>query len=52
MGDILEDVKMVKAEKHDIILRIGFLNCLKTQSHLKEEFENTFDLVIVGDGSL
>jgi hypothetical protein len=30
MGDILEDVKMVRAEKHDIVLKIGFLNCLKT----------------------
>jgi len=29
MGDILEDVKMVKEEIHDNVLKIGFLNNMK-----------------------
>lgn len=36
MGDIPEDVKMVKDDEHDYVLRIGFLNDMKKSSHLIE----------------
>jgi hypothetical protein len=52
MGDILDDVKMVRESKHDIILKIGFLNDMKRTSHLLDDFSKAFDIVITGDGSL
>ena len=52
IGDILEDVKMVKEEAHDVVLKIGYLNNLEKNSNLLDNFLNTFDVVIAGDGSL
>ena len=52
MGDILEDVKMVDESRHEIVLKIGFLNDIRQEDYLIEEFKNTFDIVITGDGSL
>lgn len=52
MGDILDDVKMVRESLHDVVLKIGFLNDMQKNSHLTEEFTKTFDIVITGDGSL
>ena len=52
MGDILEDVKMVRESEHDVVLKIGFLNDMQKQGHMLEDFKNTFDIVITGDGSL
>ena len=52
MGDILEDVKMVRDSKHSTVLKVGFLNDLESQGHLLDEFSKTFDIVITGDGSL
>ena len=52
MGDILEDVKMVREHRHEVHLKIGFLNDAVAHSHLKEEFMRTFDIVVEGDGSL
>ena len=52
MGDILDDVKMVRDSEHQVVLKIGFLNDLVKDEHLKEEYMNTFDLVVIGDGSL
>jgi Pyrimidine 5'-nucleotidase (UMPH-1) len=52
MGDILDDVKMVRDTHHEVILKIGYLNDLEHNSHLTEEFSKTFDIVITGDGSL
>ena len=52
MGDILEDVQMVRESEHDVVLKIGFLNDLENNAHLMPEFLKTFDIVITGDGSL
>ena len=50
MGDIVEDATMVRDRKHGTVLRIGFLN---TSDELKlKAFQKTFDLVVLGDGSL
>ena len=38
MGDIIEDVKMVNHEKHDIVLKIGFFNNTAKEAHLLEDF--------------
>lgn len=29
MGDFLEDIAMVRHTEHDIVLKIGYLNCLE-----------------------
>ena len=50
MGDLMEDVKMVNQASHDLVLKIGFLN--DHEDKLLDQFMDTFDLVIVGDGSL
>jgi hypothetical protein len=52
MGDILEDVKMVREEDHHTVLKVGFLNDTEKSAALTEDYLNTFDIVIVGDGSL
>lgn len=52
MGDILDDVKMIRDTKHDVVLKVGFLNDMKRTSHLLDEFSKAFDIVITGDGSL
>ena len=52
MGDILDDVKMVRESQHEVVLKIGFLNDISKNAHLTEEFSKTFDIVITGDGSL
>ena len=43
---------MVKEEAHDVVLKIGYLNNLEKNSNLLDNFLNTFDVVIAGDGSL
>lgn len=50
MGDIIEDVKMVRDQAHHTVLKVGFHN--DTKKATVEEFMQTFDIVIVGDGSL
>ncbi len=52
MGDILEDVKMVRESRHEVHLKIGFMNDSVSQAHLVDDFLKTFDIVIEGDGSL
>ncbi|TNV81255.1 hypothetical protein FGO68_gene15065 [Halteria grandinella] len=52
MGDILEDVQMVRESEHDIVLKVGFLNDLEANAHLMPEFMKTYDIVVTGDGSL
>ena len=52
MGDILDDVKMIRDSMHETVLKIGFLNDLKNNSNLTQEFLKAFDIVITGDGSL
>lgn len=52
MGDILEDVRMVKDSEHTTVLKVGFLNDVNAEKRVQEEYMDTFDIVIVGDGSL
>ena len=52
MGDILEDIEMVDSSKHEVVLKIGFLNNLKNHEHLFERFKESYDIVIVDDGSM
>ena len=52
MGDILEDVKMVKEQHHNTVLKVGFLNDTEKSAAMTEDYLRTFDIVIVGDGSL
>ena len=52
MGDVLEDVGMVKETKHDVVVKVGFLNEPKNYDQQIEEFKKAYDLVVVGDGSL
>lgn len=52
MGDILDDVRMVKENSHGNVLKVGFLNESVTDEKTREEYMDTYDLVIMGDGSL
>ncbi len=52
MGDILEDVKMVRDHEHHTVLKVGFLNDINKNPGMTYDYMNTFDIVIVGDGSL
>lgn len=53
MGDLLEDVQMIRKTEHDVVLKIGFLNDMEGSSEkMVEEFIKTYDIVITGDGSL
>ncbi len=52
MGDILEDVKMVRENEHNTVLKVGFLNNTEKNADLTADYLKTFDIVIVGDGSL
>ncbi|TNV77402.1 hypothetical protein FGO68_gene11395 [Halteria grandinella] len=52
MGDLLEDVQMVRESEHDVVLKVGFLNDLEVKEDMMAEFMKTFDVVITGDGSL
>lgn len=52
MGDIIEDVTMVKEENHDIVLKIGYLNDTVKYGHLMSYYLKTFDILITGDGTL
>jgi hypothetical protein len=52
MGDIIEDTKMVRAQNHENVLRIGYLNDMSKNSHLLQHYMEAFDLVITGDGTL
>jgi hypothetical protein len=49
MGDMLDDVKMVKSSEHETVLKVGFMNDDRSN---EEDYLNTFDIVIAGDGSL
>ncbi len=51
MGDIVEDVKMVREQAHHTVLKVGFMN-EGASDEVTREYMNTFDIVIKGDGSL
>ena len=52
MGDILEDVAMVRNSVHNVVVKVGFLNDPHGHPHLLEEYRKTYDITILGDGSL
>ena len=54
MGDICEDAHMADKEKHDHILKVGFFNeiCENKSDKSLAKFEETFDLLILNDGSM
>ncbi len=53
MGDLLEDIQMVRKQEHGVVLKIGFLNDYSIASQeMINEFLNSFDIVITDDGSL
>lgn len=52
MGDIIDDAAMVNYDHHEIVLKVGFLNNLKSFSHLLPDYQETFDLLIIDDGTL
>lgn len=52
MGDILDDVRMVRDSEHHVVLKVGFLNDLVKDQSKKDEYMDTFDMVILGDGSM
>ena len=43
---------MVRDEDHGTIIRIGFLNRMKTNAHLLPEYKKKFDIIVTGDGPL
>ena len=50
MGDVISDLDMIKPEKYDNILSIGFVNSA-VEKHL-EEYKKYFDVLILNDGPL
>ena len=52
MGDLVEDIQMVDEKEHDIVLKVGFLNSPERHASLIHKYEESFDMVITGDGSL
>ena len=51
MGDMLEDLLMVKHSGHKCVVTIGYYNKVSQQIPL-ESYTKSFDIVIVGQGSL
>ena len=52
LGDIIEDCEMVDKDKHDQVLNIGFLNNMQKNGHMIDNYTESFDIVITGDGPL
>ena len=52
MGDVIEDLKMIAEISYDNIIKVGYLNNPTQDSHLIEEYEKVFDIVILNDGNL
>jgi len=50
IGDSLGDVDMAKGLKHDVILKIGFLN--KDIEENRDVYERNYDVVILNDGPM
>jgi len=52
MGDSLTDLQMTEGMKHDVILKIGYLNNLLVgEDDRVENYMNSFDVVLVNDES-
>ena len=52
MGDILQDIRMIDESRHENVVKVGFLNDRERDGHLMEEYLDTFDIVILDDGTL
>jgi len=52
MGDIVEDSRMAQSEKHDTVLKVGFMNNLDKSEAQIAEYHKAFDLIVGDDGSL
>jgi hypothetical protein len=54
LGDTVEDSKIVDAQDHETVLKIGVLNPFKegVSWHRRNLHMNNYDVVIEGDGSL
>ena len=52
MGDVVEDIEMVKQLSYDNILKIGFLNNMTADAHLYEKFQEAYDIIVHKDGNL
>lgn len=52
MGDIEDDIYMVDEQKHDNVIKIGFLNNLQKHEHLLDTYTNAYDIVLLNDGGL
>ena len=50
MGDIVEDSEMVNDADHDNVIRIGYLNDMKRNGDLLENYKSEFDIVVTNDG--
>ena len=50
IGDSIGDTTMASGFVHDCVLKIGFLNV--DDSDVKQSFEENYDIVIEGDGSM
>ena len=59
VGDIVEDLSMVRESEHETVLKVGMFNTLDHESAVAgdaendfDEFSSQFDLVVHNDGSL
>lgn len=52
MGDLIADTRMVEDDKHEVIIKIGFLNNRKSHGHMIEEYLKAYDLIVMDDGTL
>jgi len=53
MGDSLSDLQMSEGLKHDVILKIGFLNLWKEAEQDKlKAYMDSFDIVLVNDDTM
>jgi len=50
LGDNLGDLGMTAGIKHEVVFTVGFLN--EREEELLEKFKDSFDVVILGDGSM
>lgn len=52
MGDIIEDTLMANPARHEVILKVGFLNHVENMETALPHYLKAFDIVISGDGPL
>jgi hypothetical protein len=50
LGDIMEDASMVDHDKHDTVVKVGFLN--KHDDQKFDDFKTVYDIIVQEDGSM